>query len=340
MLARIHRNHTQRNHNHTMKTPSTILKRITHLLAATTLLGLTACSMQQPEGEIQGAAGMAIAAERALSGLERKVLQIDGFVVPYLQGGEGEPLVLIHGFGGSKDNFNRVARYLTDHYTVYAIDVPGFGASTRVEDADYVINTQIDRVHAIIEKLGLQQPHIGGNSMGGWISGAYAAKYPGNTASVWFLAPAGLVESRKSEVIQKFEQTGEIMLTASNREEFEKIVDVVMYERPAFAPGFVVEAMAARAAQDQPLHKRIYKDFKTVPSDLATTLAASNYTGPALIVWGKEDRVLHVDGANELKNAMPKFDVILMDQVGHVPMMEKPEQVAIDYVKWRESVGQ
>ncbi|MCZ9336080.1 hypothetical protein, partial [Klebsiella pneumoniae] len=78
----------------------------------------------------------------------------------------------------------------------------------------------------------------------------------------------GLVESRKSEVIQKFEQTGEIVLTASNREEFEKIVDVVMYERPAFAPGFVVDAMAARAAADQPLHKRIYKDFKTVPSDL------------------------------------------------------------------------
>lgn len=310
------------------------------MLAATTSLILTGCGMEQPEGEIQGAAGLAIAAERAISGLERKVLQIDGFVVPYLQGGEGEPLVLIHGFGGSKDNFNRVARHLTDHYTVYAIDVPGFGASTRVKDADYVINTQIDRVHAIIEKLGLEKPHIGGNSMGGWISGAYAAKYPDNTASVWFLAPAGLLESRKSEVIQKFEQTGEIVLTASNREEFENIVDIVMYERPAFAPGFVVEAMAARAAQDQPLHQRIYKDFKSVPSDLAATLAASSYEGPGLIVWGKEDRVLHVDGATELKNAMPKFDVVLMDKVGHVPMMEKPEQVALDYVKWRESIAE
>lgn len=305
------------------------------LLTGTALLGLSACGHKQPEGEIQGAAGFAIAAERAWSGLERKVLQIDGFVVPYLQGGQGEPLVLIHGFGGSKDNFNRVARYLTNHYTVYSIDVPGFGASTRDQGADYVINTQIDRVHEILGKLGLEKPHIGGNSMGGWISGAYAAKYPENVASIWFLAPAGLLESRKSEVIQKFEQTGEIVLTASNREEFEKIVDVVMYERPAFAPGFVVDAMAARAAADQALHKRIYKDFKSVPSDLANALAASEYKGPGLIVWGKEDRVLHVDGAAELKAAMPAFDVVLMDKVGHVPMMEKPEQVATDYVKWR-----
>lgn len=339
MLARIHHIDFPRK-TPAMKKHASAIKRLTALFAITATVSLTACSFEQPEGEIQGAAGMAIAAERTISGLERKVLQIDGFVVPYLQGGQGEPLVLIHGFGGSKDNFNRVAYYLTNQYTVYSIDVPGFGASTRDMNADYVINTQIDRVHEIIEKLGLQKPHIGGNSMGGWISGAYAAKYPDNVASVWFLAPAGLVESRKSEVIQKFEQTGEIVLTASNREEFEKIVDVVMYERPAFAPGFVVDAMAARAAADQPLHKRIYKDFKTVPSDLATALNASTYKGPGLIVWGKEDRVLHVDGAAELKTAMPGFDVILMDKVGHVPMMEQPEQVAADYVKWRESIAE
>ncbi|WP_370260823.1 alpha/beta fold hydrolase [Limnobacter sp.] len=322
-----------------METFKRTIKRMTHTALALAVFGLAACTPSQPEGEIQGAAGLAIAAERALSGLDRKVLQIDGFVVPYLQGGEGDPLVLIHGFGGSKDNFNRVARHLTKHYTVYAIDVPGFGASTRDLQADYVINTQIDRIHAIIEKLGLNKTHIGGNSMGGWISGAYAAKYPDHVQSVWFLAPAGLLESRKSEVIQKFEQTGEIVLTASNREEFERIVDVVMYERPAFAPGFVVQAMADRAAADQPLHQRIYKDFKSVPSDLASVLQNSEYQGPGLIVWGKEDRVLHVDGAAELKTAVPRFDVILMDQVGHVPMMEKPEQVANDYVAWRQGLG-
>lgn len=322
-----------------MKKHAHLLSCLPALVASVALLALSGCGYKQPEGEIQGAAGFAIAAERAISGLQRKVVQIDGFEVPYLQGGKGEPLVLIHGFGGSKDNFNRVAYYLTNHYTVYAIDVPGFGSSTRNLEADYVINTQIDRVHDIIEKLGLKQPHIGGNSMGGWISGAYAAKYPENVASIWFLAPAGLLESRKSEVIQKFEKTGEIVLTASNREEFEKIVDVVMFKRPAFAPGFVVEAMAARAAADQALHKRIYKDFKSVPSDMATALSTSNYKGPALIVWGKEDRVLHVDGAAELKTAMPGFDVILMDQAGHVPMMEKPEQVAADYVKWREGIA-
>ena len=69
-----------------MKKHATAIKRLTTLFASTALFGLSACNVQAPEGEIQGAAGLAIAAERAISGLERKVLQIDGFVVPYLQG--------------------------------------------------------------------------------------------------------------------------------------------------------------------------------------------------------------------------------------------------------------
>ncbi|MCQ8897264.1 alpha/beta hydrolase [Limnobacter humi] len=303
-------------------------------LGVAMVTGVAACSLKQPEGEIQGLAGLAIAAERAWCGLERREVDIDGFKVPYLTGGRGEPLVLIHGFGGSKDNFNRFAKELKNHFTVYAIDVPGFGGSTRVPDADYRINTQADRVHAILQKIGLNKVHIGGNSMGGWISGAYAARYPDAVRSILFLAPAGLQASRKSEVLKTYDTTGKIVLTAGNRAEFDNIVDTVMYKRPAFAPGFVVNAMAERAIRDQALNQRIYKDFKALPSDLASTLKASSYKGPAMIVWGQNDRVLHVDGAAELAEGLPQAKVILMDQTGHVPMMEKPNEVAAAYLAW------
>lgn len=309
------------------------------LAALIGLSGLMAgCQMQQPEGEFQGLAGMAFAAERSLSGMEYKVLQIDGFKVPYLQGGKGEPLVLIHGYGGSKDNFTRVSRYLTDTYTVYAIDVPGFGGTNRVMDGDYTIPAQADRIHQIIEKLGLERPHIGGNSMGGAIAGAYAAKYPQEVSSIWFLAPGGMKASEQSEVRQHFLKTGEILLIATNKEQYEKLLDLVMYKRPALAPGFVLEAMAQRASADKPLHDRIFKQFRENPVYTDKLLAASDYRGPALIVWGKQDRVLHVDGAAELKAALPQAKVILMDETGHVPQMEKPELVAKDYIEWRKSL--
>ncbi|MDX1669102.1 MAG: alpha/beta hydrolase [Limnobacter sp.] len=305
-------------------------------LATLTLLGLSACSVSQPEGEIQGLAGLAISLDRTLGGMDRYELEIDRFKIPYLKGGEGEPLVLIHGFGGSKDNFNRVARYLTEHYTVYSIDLPGFGAATRIMGADYTIGAQADRVHEIITKLGLEKPHLGGNSMGGWISGAYAAKYPDEVASVWFLAPSGLTESLKSEVLKHYYETGEPLLIANSREQYERIIDLVMYERPALAPGFVIEAMAERAAQDVPLHAEIYSAFKDVDPNLDSTLKASEFDGPALIVWGQQDRVLHVDGAQQLQAALPGSEMQILDKTGHVPMLERPETVAKRYIEWRK----
>lgn len=298
----------------------------------------TACSMKQPEGEIQGLAGLAISADRAMAGMERFELEIDGFKIPYLKAGSGEPLVLIHGFGGSKDNFNRVAKYLKERYTVYSIDLPGFGAATRDMDADYRVPVQAQRVHQIIEKLGLKKPHIGGNSMGGWISGSYATQFPDEVSSVWFLAPSGLPESLKSEALEHYYRTGESLLIANNREEYERIVDLVMFKRPAIAPGFVIDAMAERAAADRPLHKRIYQDFKDVPPDLAVKIKESGFNGPAFIVWGKQDRVLHVDGAAELHAALPTSQVEIMDETGHVPMLERPEQVAESYFNWRDSL--
>lgn len=295
--------------------------------------------MRQPKGEIQGMAGLAILADRKFAGLERYEIGIDGFVVPYLKAGQGAPLVLVHGFGGSKDNFNRLAKHLKSHFTVYAIDMPGFGATNRVMDADYTIPTQAQRLHQIIQALGLHKPHLAGNSMGGWISGTYASMYPDNVGSVWFLAPAGMESSRKSEVLTHYYKTGESLLLAENREQFERIIELCTHKRPGMAPGFVLDALAGRAAEDRQLHLRIYQDFKQVPSDLPAKLKESGFNGPALIVWGKQDRVLHVDGAKELQDALPNSHMILMDETGHVPMMERPEQVARDYIGWRQALG-
>lgn len=291
-----------------------------------------------PEGEIQGLAGWMLALERTVCGLSRHETHIEGFTVPYLKGGQGAPLVLVHGFGGSKDNFNRFAAKLTKHYTVYAIDVPGFGGSTRNLQAEYDIPTQTQRLHQIIHSLGLRKPHLAGNSMGGWISGLYAATYPDEVGSVLFLAPAGMKASWKSEVLRLYTETGEILLTPANLAEYERLVDLVMYKRPAFAPKSVIKAMAARAAHDLTLNQRIYKTFKSGESDLASQLEASAFKGPAMIVWGVNDRVLDVAGADELKAALPQSELMRLDQTGHVPMMERPAEVAHAYLAWRKTL--
>ena len=120
-----------------------------------------------------------IAVERNIAGLEKNSVEVDGLHFEYLEGGTGEALVLLHGFGADKDNWTRIGRYLTPYFRVIAPDLPGFGDSTADLEADYTVSPQVERIRAFVRVLNLKAFHLGGSSMGGNIAGAYAAKYPG-----------------------------------------------------------------------------------------------------------------------------------------------------------------
>ena len=134
--------------------------------------------------------------ERSRSGLVKKEIDLPGGLhYVYLEGGHGEPLLLLHGFGANKDNFVRVARFLTPHYRVIIPDHIGFGESAHPQLADYAPPAQAERLHAFAQALGIKRLHLGGNSMGGQIALTYAAAYRQEVASLWVLDPAG-VEKR------------------------------------------------------------------------------------------------------------------------------------------------
>jgi len=114
--------------------------------------------------------------ERGLAGLARKEVELaNGVRYVYLEGGKGEPLMLLHGFGANKDNFVRVAKYLTPHYRVVIPDQIGFGESAKPPKGDYAPRAQAERLRALAKALGMPQLHLGGNSMGGHIALTYAA---------------------------------------------------------------------------------------------------------------------------------------------------------------------
>lgn len=311
-------------------------RAVAFALSAGVLASLSGCIAEQPSGEIQGVTGALLAFERDRAGLTRKTVKVGDYVVPYLEGGSGEPLVLVHGFGGNKDNFTRVAKYLTPKMRVLIPDLPGFGATEKRPNDDFTIDRQAERIREFATALGIDKHHIGGNSMGGWISGVYASKYPQATQSVWFLNPAGTKAGTQSEALKHYAQTGKSLLTVSNRQEYERLLDLIFVERPSPMPGFVIDAMTERAVADKPMNDRIYSTIRQLPVDMPERLRASGYAKPALVVWGDKDRVLHVDGAKELAAALPNAQLRIMQNMGHSPMLEKPEQTAKDYLAFRQ----
>ncbi len=138
--------------------------------------------------------GLLIDLERSSAGLSRHSIEVGDHTVVCLEGGEGENVLLVHGFGVNKDSWNRLAKQLTLSYHVAVVDLPGFGESSKREDASYTIAAQVERLDRIADALSLQTFHLAGNSMGGSISGEYAARFPDKVLSLGLFNTAGILE--------------------------------------------------------------------------------------------------------------------------------------------------
>jgi pimeloyl-ACP methyl ester carboxylesterase len=273
----------------------------------------------------------AYSVERWRADLERKeVVLPDGTHVVYLEGGHGEPLVLLHGFGTDKDNFTRVARYLTPHYRVIAPDLIGFGESTHLQDADYRYAAQAERVHAFVQALGLKQIDLGGNSMGGALALSYAAQHPQEVRSLWLIDTAGVAGAPPSELARLIASGGRNPLMVTKESDFPALVKFTMAD-PPYLPGMVMDTLARERIANQALERKVFEQIATD----SVNDAVKGLPTPTLIVWGAEDRALSVGTVPVLQALLPHSQAVVMPGVGHAPMIERPKQAAQDYLQFR-----
>ena len=279
---------------------------------------------------------LAIDIERKRSELERKEINLPGKLhYVYLEGGKGEPLILLHGFGADKDNFTRVARFLTPHYRVIIPDHLGFGESGHPQDADYRAGTQASRIRTLAQAMGITKLHLGGSSMGGHISMMYAALFPDEVKSLWLLDPGGVWSAPPSELGKVITTTGENPLMARSEDEFAKIFAFVMAD-PPFIPRPMLNVMARERIRNYELEKRIFKELTADSVEKYVT----GLKTPTLIVFGNKDRAINPATADILHKLMPRSEVIIMPDIGHLPMLEQPRKSAEDYLKFRAVLDQ
>src|ERR1700761_1101614 len=300
-------------------------------LAASALVALLAgCESMGPSLK-----DAAYSMERSRAGLVRKEIALpDGTHIVYLEGGGGAPLVLVHGFGADKDNFTRIARWLTPHYRVIAPDLVGFGESSHRADVDYRYAAQAQRLHDFTQALGLARFDLGGNSMGGGIAMSLAAQHPQEVASLWLLDCAGIAAAPPSELARIVTTTDTNPLIITKESDFPAFIHFVMSD-PPYIPGSVMDVMARERMANEPLEQQVFGQIATDSVDAAV----KGLTTPTLIVWGDEDRALSVATVPVLEALLPNAQAIVMPHVGHAPMIERPKQSADDYLHFREQLA-
>jgi pimeloyl-ACP methyl ester carboxylesterase len=310
-----------------------LLTRMLKVLLLAGLLALVAAMAVYAVAPSAFLAG-AVATERWSAGLARHEKEVAGFRIVYLDGGgSGAPLVLVHGFGADKDTWVRVARVLRPKLRVIALDLPGFGESDSPLEGSYTIAEQVERLHGFVGALGLTHVHLGGHSMGGNIAATYAATYPNEVGSLWLIANSGIGSASPSELRKRIADTGKNALVPATQEEFREMLGWVM-ARPPYLPDRLAEVLAERAIANHELRTRQFAQLVREGSTLERRI--NGMPIPTHVLWGELDRAVNVDAVHVMMGILPNSDRTLMPGIGHIPMLEAPEETARDYLAFRK----
>ena len=269
--------------------------------------------------------------ERQRSGLELQSAVIDGETWHYLEGGSSDApvLLLLHGFGGDKDNWTRFSRTLVEDYRVVAPDLPGFGDSARHAGWDYSLAAQRDRLEGFVAALGLSPLHIGGNSMGGHLAALYTHAHPEQVLSLALLNNSGIEAPQPSEMMLALGR-GENPLLLSSPDDFDRLLSFASHE-PPFVPWPARGVLAKKAFEYTSFNRYIFEALRD-ERYVALEPLLGDIRQPVLIIWGEYDRVLDVSSVDIMKPLLPQARVIVMPDTGHLPMLERPTETAAHYL--------
>ncbi len=271
-----------------------------------------------------------IAHERSNSKLILKTEKLDFGEITYLTNsttGSEAPVVMLHGFGGEKDNWTRFSRKLTNDYRLIIPDLPGHGDSVHDMSLNYGIEAQAKRLKQFLDALGVKKAHLVGNSMGGAIALRYAFLYPHSVLTLTLIDSAGAVKT-PSEFDALVKATGKNpFMDVRNAQDYTNMMKF-LFVKPPYLPGFAIDVLVAEKVKRRALEQKMFRD---IMADMDQTATLSSIRLPVLIIWGARDRVIQADNAEFLHQKIAGSRKEVLEGVGHCPMIEKPDVTSEAY---------
>lgn len=238
------------------------------------------------------------------------------------------PLVLIHGTSSSLHTWDACTELLKDRYRIIRFDLPGFGLTGPNADNDYSIDNYVFFVSEFLNKMGIKKCHIAGNSLGGNIAWRFAERYPQQVGKLILLNSAGYpIEKAKGSLGFNIAQTpivNNIMKFITPRSLVQKsLFDA--YADDAKVTDALVERYHTMACAEGS-RTALIRRFQYPREDRYELV--KNVQTPTLIIWGDQDQLIPVANAQRFAQDLPNDTLVILRQMGHVPMEEVPEVVA------------
>jgi pimeloyl-ACP methyl ester carboxylesterase len=250
--------------------------------------------------------------------------------VSIVSAGQGDPVLCVHGLGGTKASFLTTANALADDYHVIAMDLPGFGESDKPIGAPYNSRWFAKVVFSLLDELGIDRAHLIGNSMGGRVAIEAGMQEPDRIDKLVLLSPAlawlngrrwapflkvvrpelGLVQLAPKQVVENI-----VRRIVPGGQKGWSAVGVDEFLRAYYTPrGRAAFYAAAR---------NIYLDEPHGDDGFWTRLA--ELAPDALFVWGKRDPLVPIAFMRHVQECLPEAQHLELPG-GHVPQLEAPER--------------
>jgi pimeloyl-ACP methyl ester carboxylesterase len=244
-----------------------------------------------------------------------KSLRVGQDTYAYLKQGKGPALVIVHGVGGHKEDWKGVMSALSKAHTVYAVDMLGFGGSSR-EAVDLSIPRQAAAIKALLDNEKVKKADLIGNSVGGWVAATFASQYPTSVNKLVLVDPAGFEAMFKGE--------SPVNLFPDDVGQMKKLLSFVIHSDFAQTDEFAQKASGAfQASGEKTIEPRFFPALAGSPKleDVMPKIKAQT-----LVVWCKEDKLFPVALAPYITGLTPGAKSTIIDNASHFPQIDQPKK--------------
>lgn len=244
-----------------------------------------------------------------------KDIEINGMKLHYEESGNGQPLVLMHGWGCDHTTVRSIAAVASRTHRVLNLDMPGFGKSPEPADV-WTVDDYTDLVERFIKELDLRHPILVGHSFGGRVAIQLASRRPADIDSLILVDAAGIKPRRTFRYYRKV-YTFKAMKRLANlflgKEHAQKVVD--KWRGKSGSSDYAGASPKMRAIMS-----------RVVNLDLTPCL--TSITAPTLLVWGEADTATPIADAKKMERLIPDAGLVSFPGCGHYSFLDNPGQFA------------
>jgi len=265
---------------------------------------------------------------------ESQFAEVNGYTIHYRDVGRGEPVVLLHGLFSSLHGWQPWVDELKSNYRVITLDLPGFGMTGGPEtEGQYSEEDALKTIEMFIDKLGLDQFSLVGNSLGGYYAARYAMNHPDRVDQLILSDPIGFPQ--KPSFVTFVGST----LTA---QQIGKIMQPPLVLGIGIWLTYGDDSRLDETELKRYLHfnqrrgaKQLYLDtfaFVELINLRQEPLPFFKIAAPTLIMWGEADTMTPLEQASQWRDYIQDSKVVVYPTVGHYPVEEMPKRT-VDHAR-------